>query len=291
MPKSNEALTGLLIRDGICNIGDLYSAAEIANINAAVDPIFAQRQSDRRSYVHVDEMMELGLFNSILSDGMRSVLFAAIEDPVLYHCHIYEIAGNDQKPHIFGDRLGGWHRDHDSELLRGKVTHISVFVYLKDVGSDDGPFEFVPVNPRGWLHARSPYISVTGSAGYSFVWQRSFYHRAAPNRGPRRRRLLKISVQANRFRSRHLENSRFAKLKSMIPVGDAAVDLLLGRYQGKKSPRISGYAIPSFRAIPPTNQLLLSNLDLAREQLFEVARAVKHRVMLRRPSVVNVAYD
>jgi hypothetical protein len=78
-----------------------------------------------------------------------------------------------------------------------------------------------------------------GQAGFSFVWHRSFYHRAAPNRGKQRRRVLKISIQRNQFHSHHLSNDFFATLVAKLPKGDAFTDLLFGRYQGREAPRLS----------------------------------------------------
>jgi hypothetical protein len=85
----------------------------------------------------------------------------------------------------------------------------------------------------------------------SFVWRRCHYHRAAPNRGPRRRRLLKISVQPNAFRSAHLGNEFFRKVVDETPTGDAEMDLLLGRYQGRAAPRLEPTrSIPFFDVEP-----------------------------------------
>ncbi len=107
----------------------------------------------------------------------------------------------------------------------------------------EGGFEFVSSNPRSWFNPYTPTTMVMGPPGYTFVWQRSFYHRASPNRGPHRRRLFKISIQNNRFVSTHLSNPHFSALKKMCPPGDVEMDILLGRYQGREAPCFSpGYA-------------------------------------------------
>ena len=76
---------------------------------------------------------------------------------------------------------------------------MSVFLYLTDVGPENGPFELLPRDPELGFAPGLPCISVTGPAGFAFAWNRSFYHRAAPNRSPRRRRVLKLSVQPRRL--------------------------------------------------------------------------------------------
>src|SRR5215813_10057225 len=197
----------ILSNAGICALPGLFSEDEIATINKAVDPLLRSRAEERRAYVHPDEIFDLGLMDLIFTDRMKDLLFSIVPDPVLYHCHVYEIAANSRQSHIFSDSLAGWHRDPDSGYTSGNPTHISLFVYLTNVGDDDGAFEFVPdISPDKWLYNGLPYVAAKGPAGYSFAWHRSYYHRASPNRGPIRRRLLKLSIQPNRFTSVHLEN-------------------------------------------------------------------------------------
>ena len=49
---------------------------------------------------------------------------------------------------------------------------------------------------------------MTGKKGKCFLWGNPFYHRASPNIGTNRRRILKIQIQHN-----YLENSYLDKLK------------------------------------------------------------------------------
>jgi hypothetical protein len=285
--RSNDPLA----QYGICRYPDPYTREEIASFNAAMDPLLASRIAERRAYVHVSELQSLGLLDRLFSPAMRNILFSIMPDPVLYHCHVYEIAANDTRSHIFSESLSGWHRDPDSELVAGEVTHVSIFVYLTDVGPEDGAFEFSPNEPTGWLHSSTPRISVTGAAGFTFGWQRSFYHRASPNRGPVRRRLFKISVQRNRFRSRHLANPHFRELLAAVPPGDTAMDVLLGRFQGSEAPAIPGIVPPPSSVMPPTGRLDIPNKDLLTAQLRERARKVKARLKGDRSEAENAAYD
>jgi hypothetical protein len=165
------------------------------------------------------------------------------------------------------------------------------FQHDADVGPEDGAFEFVPaVPPTKWLHSKTPYIAVQGPRGYTFAWARSFYHRASPNRGPVRRRLIKFSVQRNAFTSIHLGNPHFQKLIEYIPGGDARMDLLLGRYQGKAAPKLEPLPEPTVAPVA-TNQVLdLSSVDLTKAQLRDKLRKVKGMIQPKK-NTAQVAYD
>lgn len=289
--KNLDAFRGHLAAKGICSVEPVCDPVQIAHVNTALNPLLASRAEARRAYVHADELHELGVLDKLLGPRMQDLLFSVMPDPVLYHCHVYEIAAMDARPHIFADVLQGWHRDSDSEFVRGELTHVSVFVYLSDVGPDDGAFEFAPTDPEAWLYSGTPRIAVQGPAGYTFAWHRSFYHRASPNRGSRRRRLFKLSVQRNRFHSVHLGNEHFQKLKMAISPGDPRTDVLLGRYQGKEAPPPPALTAPGFTAIQTTGKLDISSVDLAKAQLREKARALKRAL---RPALIDErppAYD
>jgi len=256
-----------------------------------MDPILNSRLEERRAYVHPDELKEIGVLDQLLCGPMRAILFSIMPDPVLYHCHVYEIAANDTRAHIFAETLAGWHRDGDSELIKNDITHVSVFLYLTDVGAADGAFEFSPKDPTAWLLSSTPCVTVTGPAGFTFAWQRSFYHRASPNRGPTRRRLFKISIQRNAFPSLHLKNKHFQKVMEMTPPGDPQMDLLLGRYQGKTPPPLPAIVTPTATAVPPTGSLNIPNRELVNVQLRETVHNLRTRMSRSRSEPTAVAYD
>jgi len=240
--RSSTELTPLAQRlagRGILSVGDVYSVAELARLNTLMNPLFAARSHEARAYVRPDDMVGTDIFHSVLSRKMKNLLFSIVPEPVLYHLHAYEIAANRSESHVFSEQPSGWHRDPDSEFFASDPTHVSVFVYLSEVGKDDGPFEFVAQRPNESIRPDSPAISMTGHAGTSFIWHRSYYHRAAPNRANRRRRLVKISIQPNAFNSAHLRQPFFQRAIAKIPAGDNEVDLLLGRYQGKSAPTLA----------------------------------------------------
>jgi hypothetical protein len=269
-----------LAERGIAFIPDTYSVNELAELNAMMSPLFHAKRGESRSYVKPDEMVELGIFDKVLSENMKDVLFSIVPDPVLYHLHAYEIAGQSQQSHIFSDQLGGWHRDPDSEYFPGDPTHASVFVYLTNVGEDGGAFEFSPQRPDKALQSGSPAVTMVGPAGMSFVWQRSFYHRAAPNRASRRRRVLKISIQRNEFISAHLASDFFRHAIARVPSGDGRLDLLLGRFQRRRAPEFRPTSMIRPKAVEVTKAI-----DIANDILEQMARDAE------RPLAGPVAYD
>ena len=283
----------ILNANGICNLDDAYSTEEVSRLNRAVDAILGERRLEKRSYVHVDELNELGMLDVLLGERMRDIFFSIMPDPVLYHFSVYETAGNDPEANQFAETLSGWHRDRDCSFTKREPTHVSVFVYLSNVGDDDGAFEFVPQNPDNRLRSSTPSILVKGPTGYTFAWQRSYFHRASPNRGPRRRRLAKFSIQRNSFPSIHLSNEHFKKVIATLPIGDPATDLLFGRYQGKKAPHVNrptSHITPY--AIAPTGTLMIDDRTLTRAQLRMKASALKSdlKARLGGPSL-SAAYD
>jgi hypothetical protein len=294
-------LKELLLKDGIGQFPGLYSKDEIDAINNAVDSVLAARATQHRAYVHVDELVELGLIGQVFSERMQNALFSIMPDPVLYHCHISEIAAKAKVSHAFGNTLRGWHRDIDSGFVKGDLTHFSIFVYLTDVGAEDGPFEFVPqVAPGTWVRSGTPYISVQQPAGFSFAWHRTYFHRASPNRGPVRRRIIKLSIQRNSFPSEHVTNPRFTKATSLLSGGDPRLDLLFGRYQGKAAPQLESVPEPAIVAIAANSTLDLPAKELAMAQLREdtlsltKAREIKQYIqqnVLGKPAPGAVAYD
>jgi hypothetical protein len=284
-------LDKVLTQFGIAGVRNLYSPSELSELNAAMDPVFAEQVASARAYVYVDDMQRINIFDKVLSPAMRSLIFAIMPDPVLYHCHAYEIPGLSTRSHIFSESLSGFHRDPDSDYIPNSVTHVSIFVYLTPVGPEDGAFEFIPRDPERWLHSLVPTVSATGDAGLSFVWQRGFYHRASPNRGPRRRRLIKISIQRNAYPSVHLGNENFRRLIEATPPGDPVTDLLLGRYQDREAPALPPVAMPSAKVLIPNAKLRLSNVELAKVQLRERARALKRHLKRQTVQQEIAAYD
>lgn len=263
-------------RNGIVAVSNIFSVQELAKINNAIDPIFFNRRHEARSYVRSNDMVNTNIVYDVLSPKMLDIIFACHPAPVLYHLHVYEIAGNQDKAHIFSEVLDGWHRDPDCEFFISDPTHISIFVHLKDVEENDGAFEFSTHRPDAPLTSKSPYVSMVGPAGTSFVWNRSYFHRASPNRNNKRRRILKISIQPNFFYSQHLENAFFKSLFEYIPSGNPMFDILLGRYFRKQPPNINRSEIDDLFQIYPDKKLNASTNALNELNSFQVEKGISY---------------
>ena len=265
--------SALMAREGIFTTTNLYSPADIAAVNAAINTPLKSREDLPRAYVMSEEMLQLDIFHLLMNQRMRDLLLSVMPDPVLYHFHIYEIAARQEVSHIFSEKPGGWHRDGDAPFFAGDPTHVSVFVYLRDVGEEDGPFEFVKQSPEAGLCPDSLAVTMTGETGTSFAWHRSHFHRAAPNRGARRRRLMKVSVQRNAFPSPQLKRPHFQALLAAIEPGDVVMDTLLGRFQGEPAPLLAPSRAVSVEAVGGLRPILLPDAAIRELQATIVAGA------------------
>lgn len=248
----------LLIEDGISRLDSPLSIDLVTRINRGVDALFAMRAGKPRSYVGCDELAEQGLLVPML-ESLRDTVLSILPDPTLYHCHLYETAGGSDRAHIYGETLAGWHRDPDSEYHKDRATHVSIFIHLSDVGLGDGAFEFCPGDPEKWLTSSTPVISVVGPINTSFAWNRAFMHRASPNSGTKRRRMLKLSIQPLGSYNQRRDNPMFARAREIVPGGDNYLDMMLGR--DPERARTLATTVPvSGEAMAHTGTLSVSNI-------------------------------
>lgn len=284
LPRIPEVALRALQTDGILATDDLFSHEELQTLQSVLDRLFEQKSDQARAYIHPDELLDTGLWPLVFSEKLRSLLFSLMPDPVLCHCHVYEIAGGNPEPHIFAESLAGWHCDVERQPETEGPTHISLFVYLTDVGPGSGAFEFVPHTSRQWLRSDASFISVFGKPGYTFVWNRKFFHRAAPNLSSVRRRLLKLSFQRNRYPSVHLTNEHFQRVSRSIAPGDVAMDILLGRFQSGTAPRLPpSKSQPTWYRIPSNARLDLPTWRVLIVQLRKRLSTLKKKIVgLRR---------
>lgn len=196
---------------GIVRQTDVYTREAIEQLNDALDDAFAATSAEHRSYVGGDVLAALGLLDMVFSAPVRAAIDRLFPggDAVLYHCHAYEVAGAQDRPHIRDRTLDGWHRDSETVAAYQQEVpvHVSMFTYLNDVGLDGGAFELVPLPPVRTPATGTPRVSVRGPAGTTFWWNRSYFHRASPNRSPRRRRVLKLSLQSERLPNERIAGS------------------------------------------------------------------------------------
>jgi hypothetical protein len=219
-----------LLATGIMAIDDPFPPATIASWNAALDPLFDDSHQAHRAYIGADDLLRAGILTEIFTPGLFDLIGGLIPDAIVYHCHTYEIAARQVKSHINAKRLDGWHRD--AETVRAYdpnvLTHLSLFVYLTDVNDEGGAFEFLPRHPRPPIRAGDECIRVTGPAGTAFVWNRSFYHRASPNRSSTRRRLLKLSIQPARLPNPRIGLPEFQAVRAAIAGTDPNLAAFFG---------------------------------------------------------------
>jgi hypothetical protein len=293
MPVQTTLLDAQLRERGIARVESPYSAAQIDTINAVLNEHFAPLAAAPRSYAGVDALEALGLFSVLFSQPVRGLIRTLLPDAVLYHCHVYETQARQNQPHIAAEQLAGWHRDDDSYYDPAEPTHLSIFVYLSNVATDSGGFELRPRCPTRLLRAGEDAIRVMGAPGTTFVWQRYFYHRASPNRSPVRRRVFKLSIQNNRFRSMHLERPDFRRVANRLSGQDEFLEFLFGKYQHRPSaahllPAVPGSAPPRLLPLGVNSRVDVTNGEVVRCELKSRYIRLRRRV-LRETAVA--AYD
>jgi hypothetical protein len=199
---------------GIAGVECPYSSEILERWNRALDPLFAERTRENRSYVRADELLALGILEELFRFELRGLITAVMADAVLLHCHVYEIAPGRSRSHVRGLELRGWHRDLPARGPGRQVPDFaSIFLYLSDVGPDAAPFEAVRGGYEGPPRNGQRCISITGPPGTFFIWNRALLHRAAPNRAVGRRRLLKLSIQHNRSPNPSVVSPAFRRLR------------------------------------------------------------------------------
>lgn len=248
----------ILYRSGLLGLDCPYDRTSLTALQTRLTPLFAEQGPSHRSYVKAKDLQGLGLLEQVFNGPMRSTIRSLIPDAVLYHCHLYEIAANQDQPHIEGHLLNGWHRDYDAFYpgIDPSEPHcLSIFVYLSDVSHwDDGPFELLP-EFRSDFAEGLPTTRVLGPAGTTFVFTRTFFHRANPNRGDRRRRVLKLSIQSGALPNGPIEQGEFCEVLAQIPAEDAFLRQLFGaNYQPGIRIPLPAIAAESPAIVPlPTN--------------------------------------
>ncbi|MGZ6996483.1 MAG: phytanoyl-CoA dioxygenase family protein [Acidimicrobiia bacterium] len=262
---------GILCASGIGAIPGVWSGDSVRALNEALDEPFRVRANERRAYVNVDELAEAGVLEHVFPTGLRALLPELMTDPVLYHCHAYEISSAETKPHIHGSLLDGWHRDVETRAghVPDAARYVSVFVYLCEVGPEDGPFELLPSDPEQGFAPGLPCVSVTGPEGCAFAWNRSFYHRAAPNRSPRRRRVLKLSVQPRSLPNDRIRTAEFVRASAHPAVETLGLGPMFGREGAAVAPAVP---VPKLVPIPATGGVDVGRIAIATHRVVALAR-------------------
>jgi hypothetical protein len=195
---TSKSVYGSLIEYGVALFSPIYNQHCINKWNEKLDCFFKHEVSVNRNYVRADQLHTLGILESILNKDLQDLISSLMSDAVLYHCHVYEIEGEQKSSHIHADNgLDGWHRDEDClyAVEKNQLHHFSMFVYLSDVADENGPFQIAPLSAFDNLKRNTPSLRITGQRGTCFLFDRTFLHRATPNQSITRRRVLKLSFQ------------------------------------------------------------------------------------------------
>ncbi|MGI1999544.1 hypothetical protein [Shewanella frigidimarina] len=225
----------------------IYSDSTIDNFNCKFECIFSKQKKPRR-YVDALDIYKLGLIEDVFTPKLISLIYNIFPEPILYHCHSYEIDGFNSKPHISNDNfLDGWHRDMDCihDLEKREIQHVSLFVYLTNVGDNDGAFEICDKKlgyfPR--LFRSSNFYSIKGNKGSSFLFNRTAIHRASANENAVNRRVLKISFQSKTTLSNDLDSNtsshdkgfKIIEVQKLLPKSNLLLRALFGDKEIKNS--------------------------------------------------------
>jgi hypothetical protein len=128
-------------------------------------------------------------------------------------------------------------------LILRHPHYVSIFVYLTDVDLVDGPFEITSKTGKPVQLGKDPSVKVIGNSGTVVVWNRSFLHRASPNLGAKRRRIIKVSIQNNYLQNQVLTSGYFDNLLKDFAGRNKFISYLLGAehlnsHYGKSLPAV-----------------------------------------------------
>jgi hypothetical protein len=262
-----------LTQSGIGLIEPAFPSSVVTQWNALLDPLFQARRQDR-SYVGADILANIGIIHGLMTPEIRALIALVTPTARIYHCHAYEIEDHADRPHIHADRADGWHRDTETvgAFDAGRAQHLSLFVYLSDVGPHSGAFEFFPRSPSPWQLRDGPAHSVLGPSGTAFVWNRSYYHRASPNFSATRRRVLKISWQDSALPNDSINGEPFRSAAGLVADDDFLQTLFSLDPHGALSAPLAPPSPPI--ALPYNASLTWKRSD----QVLERLRILRHQV-------------
>lgn len=273
-PRHELSTRGITQLCGVCD------EITVKDWNTRLDPLLDAGAGEPRSYIGAGELARLGIVAELFSSPVRAAIDALYpnDQPVAYHCHVYEIAANQQRPHIRAGALDGWHRDAETlERYRRDVPdYVSLFTWLRPVGADDGAFELVAQPPVRAPMSGTPCVRAEGSAGFTFLWNRSYFHRASPNRGQVRRRVLKVSVQPASLPNDRIDGAELSEARDACK-DDPWLHALFG---GPALARRARSAPEPIELAPmlPNGTIALTAVQVGAYRLAEVARTARRRV-------------
>lgn len=217
---------------GFLELENIFSIDEINSINIKADPIIKDKFNKKKTEIILDELVKSGIADIVMTNKkLRRMVLEILPDPILFGFNIYEVDTMQKRTHTSDNSTDGWHVDTPvlPFLDRKQPNFISLMVYLTDVlDFQDGPFEVTSENTIENINHSLQSKKILGSKGTSFIWNNNYIHRASPNSGKIRRRVLKIGFQNNYLQSSlypSMQNSYTNLLKK-----DEFTDFIFGKF-------------------------------------------------------------
>lgn len=199
--------------NGFIEFNNIFKDEQIKKWNDILDPYFSGKDEKVRLDLTSIGKNGYDILKEFFNDKVKFIINNLIKDPIIFYAGSIEIPSNSKISHVNHNEIGGWHTDTGENLQYldlKKPIWMTFFVYLTDVDQNDGPFEITNKIYRKDVNHNTKAFSLLGKKGKCFLWGNTFYHRAAPNLGDKRRRILKIQIQHN-----YLENSYTEQLKKI----------------------------------------------------------------------------
>lgn len=185
--------------------------------NRLLDPYFEGLKDQSIAAIPITQLDHLGIFDEFMDSPVLGLIREIMPDAIITSFEAQEIKANQEKSHVRGDILEGWHLDIDPELdITEKPHYVSIFIYLTDVSPTGGGFEIMPGKVTPHLANGTSCIKMHGTKGTSFVWNRRLFHRGSPNHDSIRRRSLKIEFQNNFLENQVVRSPEVKNLLSAI---------------------------------------------------------------------------
>jgi hypothetical protein len=217
---------------GFLELENIIPKEQIDLINIKADPIILNKFNKTKTEILIKDLIESGIAEIVLTnENLRKIILSIMPDPILFGFNIYEVDAMQVRTHTNDNAVDGWHVDTPvlPFLDRKQTNFVSFMIYLTDVMSfEDGPFEVTSENMLEKLNQKSLSKKILGPKGTTFIWNNNYLHRASPNIGKIRRRVLKIGFQNNYF-----QNSFYTELLNAYPSyskKDEFTNFIFGKY-------------------------------------------------------------
>tara|TARA_B100001057_G_C22854137_1_gene952093 strand:- start:1980 stop:2819 length:840 start_codon:yes stop_codon:yes gene_type:complete len=216
--------------NGFIEFEDLFSDEQINRWNDVLDRFYLEK--DKKVTLDLLELGKPGfeIVKEFLNDKVKFIIDQLIKDPIIFYAGSNEIPSKQKISHVNHNELEGWHTDTGENLQYLNLNYpfwITFFVYLTDVGQNDGAFEISNVTKKKNIKHKMKCFKLMGKRGKAFVWGNPFFHRASPNNGNTRRRILKIQIQHNYLENTYIKTLN--KVHDYIDDHDHYINYIFGK--------------------------------------------------------------